>query len=267
MLRSLKDFEGYAISATDGDIGGAVNFLIDDERWTVRYLVAKTGTFFDERQVLISPISFRETNAITRKFHVALTRDKVKHSPGIDADKPVSRQHEQEYSRYYGYSHYWGYAGSWGMGSFPGLLAVGEQADERPYDRKEPAGDQHLRSAAELRRYHVQGTDGAIGHVDDFIVDDESWEVRYLVIDTSNWWFGKKVLVPPQWATGVSWEDGQVDVGLSRETIKSCPEWNPAAMVNREYEVRLYDYYRRSSYWDKAAGAETTRPPASTRAR
>jgi hypothetical protein len=106
-----------------------------------------------------------------------------------------------------------------------------------------------LRSAKELRRYHIDGKDGAIGHVHDFIVDDHSWEVRYLVIDTSNWWSGKKVLVAPNWVNWVSWEDRKVHIDLSRQTIKDSPEWNPTDAINREYETRIYDYYGRPAYW------------------
>jgi len=249
MLRSLKDLAGYQLSAIDGDIGRVTNFLLDDEHWAVRYLVAETGGFLGGRRVLISPISFRQAEWSTRRFHVALTIDKVKNSPNVDVDKPVSRQHEQEYYRHYGYPYYWGYSGVWGMGAHPGPLAMGIWT---PPPVKSPAnpGDVHLRSAAEVRGYHIQGSDGAIGHIEDFIVDDETWEVRYLAIDTSNWWFGKKVLVAPHWASSVSWEERKIYVDLSRQAIKNSPEWNAAAAINREYEARLYDYYGRPVYWD-----------------
>ena len=207
MLRSLKDLEGYTVSATDGDLGSVVNFLFDDERWIVRYLVVETGKFFEGRHVLISPISFRQVDGSTRQFHVALTKDKVKNSPGV----------------------------------------------ETPADPSEkPSKDIHLRSARDIRGYHIQGSDEEIGHIADFIIDDETWEVRYLVIDTSNWWVGKKVLVAPHWASRINWEQSKVHVALSRETIKNSPEWNPAAAVNREYEARLYDYYGRPAYWAAA---------------
>jgi len=97
------------------------------------------------------------------------------------------------------------------------------------------------------------GTDETIGHVEDFIVDDETWQVRYLVIDTSNWWFGKKVLVAPHWAKSISWADRMVHVDMSRDAIKNSPEWNPTAGVNRKYELELYDYYGRPVYWDGPA--------------
>jgi hypothetical protein len=246
MLRSLKDLEGYTASATDGDVGKTVNFLLDDERWTVRYLVVEPGSFLDGVQVLVSPISFREVEWATHRFHLALTMEKVRSSPGIDADKPVSRQHEGDFSRYYGFPYYWRSSGLWGMASYPSALAenvpVGESTEP-----PEEVGDVHLRSARDVRGYEIQGTDEAIGHVEDFIVDDETWQVRYLVVDTSNWWFGRKVLVAPDWATRISWEEGKVFVDMTREAIRTSPEWDPAAAIDRQYETRLHDHYGRPS--------------------
>jgi sporulation protein YlmC with PRC-barrel domain len=106
-----------------------------------------------------------------------------------------------------------------------------------------------LRSVAEVRGYHIEGSDGAIGHVDDFVVDDESWEVRYLVVDTSNWWFGNKVLVAPHWASRISWGERKVYVDVSRQAIKDSPEWNPTATIDRAYEEHLYDHHGRTPYW------------------
>ena len=125
MLRSLKAIEGYAVGADDGDIGKVVNFFLDDERWTIRYLVVETGgpLTWDGRLVLISPISFRQVDWLTRRFHLALTMEWVKNSPSVEMDKPVSRQHETDYTRHYGHMRYWGYPGIWGVGSSPSLLA------------------------------------------------------------------------------------------------------------------------------------------------
>ena len=134
------------------------------------------------------------------------------------------------------------------MVSYPGLLATGG-SNQQAEQSAEPPGDVHLRSARELRGYHIQGSDHSIGHVQDFIVDDETWAVRYLVVDTSNWWLGKKVLVAPHWASRVSWVENKVYVDLTREVIKHSPEWNETEGINREYEVRLYDYYGRPAYW------------------
>lgn len=264
MLRSLKDLERYTVSATDGDVGSVTDVLLDDEGWIARYLVVQTsGSFFlGGPRVLISPISFRELDWSTHRFHLALTRDKVKNAPSVNVDKPVSRQHERDYSGYYGYSHYWGYAGYWGTGLYPGALSFGGPMDRSDEPASLASDDVHLRSAKEVRGYHIQGSDDTIGHVDDFIIDDETWVVRYLVVDTSNWWFGKKVLISPQWASHVSWEKRTVTLDMPRKAIKNSPEWNVADPVNREYEARLYDYHGRPAYWlDSSLAALLSRGP------
>jgi len=252
MLRSLKDLERFTVGATDGDIGSVEDFLLDDEQWTIRYLVVDTVKFLDGREVLISPISFRQADWSTHRFHLALTMANIENCPSTEMDKPVSRQHEEDFNQYYGYPPYWGYSGIWGMGDSPALLAMKKEevAAARTAEKSEKRSyDIHLRSTNEVRGYDIQGTDEAIGHVEDFIMDDETWEVRYLVIDTSNWWFGKKVLVAPQWASRISWEKKVVYVEMSRDSIKNSPVYDPSLVINREYETHLYAYFGRSAYW------------------
>jgi hypothetical protein len=251
MLRSLKNLHGYKVSASDGDLGKVVDFLVDDERWVIRYLVVEAGTLFAGRRVLISPVSFRQVDWSTRRFHLALTMEKIKNSPSIDVDKPVSRQHERDYYRYYGYPYYWGYSGVWGMGYYPGLLADSTWQHPAPQHATGAiaSGDSHLRSVKEVDGYAVQGSDGDVGHVADFVVDDESWAVRYLTIDTSNWWFGTKVLVAPNWAQDVNWLERKVHIDLTRQSIKSSPPWDADAAISREYESSLHAHYSRPVYW------------------
>jgi uncharacterized protein YrrD len=250
MLRSVKAFEGYQVQAIDGDVGTVRDFYFDDEHWAIRYLVVDTGAFFSGRRVLVSPVSFGHADWSTRQFSLALTREMVKNSPPIDLDKPVSRQYEQEYFRYYGWAYYWGFdrGGIWGGEAYPNILGSRAWSDHRHPDKE--GGDPHLRSVREVTGYFIQGTDGEIGHVDDFIVDDESWAVRYLVIDTRNWWLDKKVLVAPHWAERISWAENNVYLNLPRQMIKHSPEWHADAPVNRDYETRLYDYYGRPAYWN-----------------
>jgi hypothetical protein len=256
MLRSLKELERYTVTAVDGDVGSVVNFLIDDERWAVRHLVVETSGFFNGRRVLISPISFRDVDWATQTFHLALTKDKIKNGPSVDTDRPVSRQHEREYYQYYGYPYYWGYmgVGAWGIGSYPAVLGSGPTTSARPEAADKDSGDVHLRSAKEVRGYHIQGSDDAIGFVEDFIIDDKTWEARYLVVDTSHWWWGRRVLVAPRWASRVSWTQRKVFVNLSREAIRSSPSWEPDSVIRREYEARLHDYYGLRGYWGEDTG-------------
>jgi len=253
MLRSLKNLETYGVSATDGAIGSVANFLFDDKSWVVRYLVVETGSFFDRRRVLISPISFLEVDWAARRFLVSLSVDKVKNSPSVDVDKPVSRQHEQDYYRYYGYPFYWGYAGLWGEGIYPGSLATVEATKLDPTPSR--WADVHLRSVNELVEYEVHGSDAAVGRVEDFIVDDESYAIRYLVVNISQSWLPKSVLVSPDWATSVSWEDSKISVDISRQAILDSPIWDAHAPIYREYETQLHDHYGRPVYWARSDGA------------
>lgn len=252
MLRNVKDLEDYSVSGLDGDIGEVSDFYFDDARWTIRYLVVDTAGFWETaRKVLISPISFQQADWATRRFHLALTREKIRNGPSVELDKPVSRQYERDYYQYYDWPSYWGYGGIWGPGEFPAALAGGRW-HEQPH---EPSGDPHLRSAREVTGYHIKGIDAEIGHVKDFIVDDQSWTIRYLVVDTSNWWLGKSVLLPPRWVERISWAENLVHVNLPREVIKKSPEWKPEEPIDREYEVRLYQHYGWPAYWlDKPNG-------------
>jgi sporulation protein YlmC with PRC-barrel domain len=244
MLRSLNSLERYKVTATDGDVGAVSDFLLDDHAnapdaspgrattWAVRYLIVQTGGFFHRRRVLVSPISIHEVDAATRRFHLSLTVEKIRNSPNFDADKPVSRAHEREHSQYYQYPYYWGYSGLWGMGAVPGVLATaGDEEDPLGDDRPtEPGADAafetaetHLRSARELLGYHVQTEEGVAGQVEDFLVDDETYEVRNLVVNTGHASVategGQRVLLAPAAVTRVSWEERNLYVSASRQAV------------------------------------------------
>ena len=249
MKYSIKHLKGYAIGTTDDDIGEVDDFYFDDESWTVRYLVAETGGWFSNRKVLISLFALGKVDLARERLNVALTKKQVEESPSIDTDKPVSRQHEASYSDYYRYPYYWGGPYLWGPITAPRLAGAAQKRNEEARADREEANDLHLRSANKVSDYHIEATDGDIGHVEDFIVDGETWEIRYMVVDTTNWWAGKKVLVAPQWIGRVSWSDSKVYIDLPRETIKNGPEYHPDAL-NRKYEETLYDYYKRPKYWD-----------------
>jgi hypothetical protein len=268
MLRSLESIERYRVTATDGDIGSVVDFLLDDDLWTVRYLVVDTGAFVGGKRVLISPISFREVDWPSRRVHLALTRDKVLASPSVDLDQPVSRQHELDYCGYYGYGLYWAYPGIWGAGGTPGTLATStSHAVRTPHDERARA-DVHLRSINEVDGYHVEGTNGSAGHVAGFIVDDATWEVRYLVIDTRTWWFGKKVLVPPKSAVRVTWATRTFELKMSREEIMNSPAWDERGAILPSFEQRLDRHYGSSAQARDVVRASTPTPatPPSHRA-
>jgi uncharacterized protein YrrD len=253
MLRNVSQLNGFAIRARDGEIGKLEHFYFDDETWAVRYLVVNAGDWLGGRLVLVSPIALRQAEWESKRLDVALTKEQIENSPSIDTHKPVSRQHEAVYMGYYGYPYYWGGPQLWGLASYPAGLTGHWEAVTPAETLQARAGkesvDSHLRSTNEVTGYYLEAEDGEIGHVKDFIVDDETWAIRYLEVDTQNWWPGKHVLISPQWINQVSWTDSKVYVDLKRETIQNGPMWSDSVPVTREYEHRLYDYYARSPYW------------------
>jgi hypothetical protein len=238
VLRSIKELGGYAIRAMDDDVGKVREFYFDDQSWTVRYLVADTGNWLVGRRVLISPVSLGYPDWEDQAFPVALTKEQVESSPHISADRPVSRQIQAELHTYYGWPPYWRADAYLAIAAAQAEAAASEERDDDP----------HLRSTSAVIGYHAQAVGGEIGHVADFIVEDETWAIRYMVVDTRNWLPGKSVLVVPQWTKEVIWAQRKVDLDLSKEAIEKCPEFDPSVPVNREYEVRVYDYYGRPHY-------------------
>ncbi len=247
MLRSAKEIDGYVLKAQDGEIGRCKDFLFDDEFWTVRYMVADTGKWLPGRIVLISPISLDEPDWATKLFPVRLKKNQIEGAPALDEAKPVSRQHEVEYHMYYGWPYYWGGVGTWGAAAYPRPLYDEKIQEDKPTEAIPE--DKHLRSVDEVTGYHIQATDDEIGHVENFIIDDETWIIRYMVVDTRNWLPGKKVLVSPDWIESIDWAANKVNIDLTRQQVKDSPEYDPTALVNQEYEIKLYDFYGRPKYW------------------
>jgi hypothetical protein len=245
MLRKLKEIIGYKLSASDGDIGKTKDMLFDDQSWKIRYLVADTGGWLTGRKVVLPRVLLGEPEWATRKFPVHLSRSQVENSPTINEREPVSRQYESSLHQYLRIEPYW-------LSTAGGAFAMAERAADATTREETPGdtdGDPHLRSCTEVKGYHVQAADGEIGHIEDFVVDDDDWVVRYLVVDPHNILPGRKVLVAVPWFDKIDWAASTVHVDLTREQVKNSPEFEPTAPVNRRVEERLYDYYGRPSYW------------------
>lgn len=247
MLRSAKSIFGHRIQATDGELGTVYGFLFDDQNWCIRYLVVKTGGWLNGRRVLVSPIAFGHPHSDTGSFTVSLTMDQVRNSPDIDADKPVSQQHREALHYHYGWMPYWT-APTLIFEPVPQMLT--EPPFEVPPEAKEE-GDSHLRSSREVIGYLVRSGTSAIGRVEDFILDDEYWYYRYLVIDLDRSLGSRKILIPPDWITAIDWADAAATIDVTPDRIVQSPAYDPKDPVNREYEARFYDYYGRPKYWEK----------------
>ncbi|MGH8261052.1 MAG: PRC-barrel domain-containing protein [Steroidobacteraceae bacterium] len=273
MLHSLNALRKFHVHAADGDIGEVEDGYFDDERWVVRYLVVNTGSWLSGREVLISPYSVVRVDDADSAIVTQLTRKQVQGSPSIDTAKPISRQQEESYLSYFGYPVYWPYTSLWAWGSMPVMIppdprlhgapppppdprtgsatdaSAGANASARTGAASGSSGAVHLRSAREVRGYHIQGADDSVGHVEDFLFEEGTWAIRYLAVDTRNWLPGKHVLVPPQWITEVSWPERLVTVQLRRDEIEGSPRYDPKHLPTRGEETSFYKHYQRPGYW------------------
>lgn len=239
MLHTIRGLSGFAMGATDGEIGEVMDVYFDDERWTVRYIVVATGRWLHGRKVLISPMSVREISWDDSVLELSISQQQVRDSPGIDTDKPVSRQHEIAFYNDYGYPNYWEGSNPWGLGTYSpwvgaspdATLSSPRSADDvdrrRRLDCEYPTGDCRLRSSKQVIGHEVMATDGPVGTIEDFVFDDSNWAIRYAVVVTRKWLYGRHVLLPPESILGVSWSEHEVYVNGTREAVETGPEYDP----------------------------------------
>jgi hypothetical protein len=224
LLRSIKELYRDKLGASDGEIGHVNDFYFDDQSWAVRYVVVDTGAWLPGRQVLLSPHAFGSSlHEAGKLLLVNLTRKQIEGSPSIDQHKPVSRQFEEEYYRYYGWPYYWQGDGVWGMSGFPILDLPPKLAPAAPPDASRPQSsrpDAHLRSTRAVSGYHVKSSDGTGGHVCDFMMDTRSWTIDQLIVKTGHRFSGKEVQVPVGRVERVSYEESTVFVSLTMEEVK-----------------------------------------------
>jgi uncharacterized protein YrrD len=226
MLHLASTLESYALNALDGQMGKVNHFYFDDESGAIRYAVVDTGkkldptdNWFTGRQILLPPTKIDAIFANRQLLTTTLTRKEIEESPTTMSDRPVSKQSDE------GGYNVLGWPVSW--------YAPDEETRPR---------DPHLRSTREVAGYHVQALDGEIGHVEDFVIDDATWTIRYWVIATRNWWPGKKVLIAPQWVQEIYWDEAKVVVSRSRSQIQAAPEFTDILELTPEYETALAEH-------------------------
>jgi uncharacterized protein YrrD len=226
MHRNVNSLIGNRMEATDGEIGKVEEFYFDDKAWIIVYLVVKTGNWLSGRKVLISPDALIKRTHQSCAFPLNLTKEQVKNSPDIDTDLPVSRQQEMALHQYYPWQSYWGTGfyegGLWGIVTPP---VVG------PLPVRAADGEPHLRSTHAISGYHIETTDGELGHLRDFIVDDETWHIEYLVIEMHSWLTGKKVLIARKHIKEIQWATSKVLVDVTRDALEYSPPYEESALI------------------------------------
>ena len=240
MLVLESALNGFSVDASDGPIGTLAEVLFDDRSWTLRWLVVDTGRFLPGRKVLLHPSSIASVSDADGRLDARLTRTEIKAGPDLWIDQPVSRQMENKLYSFYGWEPQWGGLYDMrGASEFGGPLAPAASGDTAPPD----AADPHLRSARAVLGYHVQATDGAIGHVEDLVVDTTDWTIRYLIAATRNWWMGRHVLLSPHAVREVSWTRHEMDVDLCRDAVKASPVWAPGGAPDHALAERVDGHY------------------------
>jgi sporulation protein YlmC with PRC-barrel domain len=261
MLLDVKELNRLTVAAEDGVIGHVKDLYFDDERWVIRYLVVATGGWLNGRDVLISPMSVTGIQWPDETVKIRLTRKQVMDSPNIDTEKRLSRQHELDLYNHYGYANYWEGTNLWGLAAYPipwvgaspdAMLIPGQVPDEviargreELLDVEHDTADAHVRSSGQLLGYHIMASDGPIGSVENFLFDDQTWAIRYMVVGTREWLPRKYVLIAPAWIDEVSWTEREVVVGVTRKAVRTSPEYDGSGHVSRVLEADLYRYHER----------------------
>jgi len=209
MLHDLETLTGFSVIATDGALGSIRNFLFDDQSWKIRCLVVDAGSWLARRAVVLAITAVEQPDWVKRIFRVHLTKEQLRHSPDVDTEKPVSRQQEIAMQEYFGLPIYWAESDFGAMSSLP-------PGRKYPVDTQE---DSHLRSASGLAGYEVWGTDGEIGRVEGFVMDDASWHLGYLDVKMGDWLHSRSVLIPTRWVDSVSWADRRVKLYHTQERL------------------------------------------------
>jgi sporulation protein YlmC with PRC-barrel domain len=235
MTRTMKGILGSDVVGSDGELGRVTDVYFDDHSWTVRYLVVQPSNVDRLTPFLLSPIAVAGVPD-EGPIKAEITREQAAQAPDSDEERPVSRRMEQASMDYYGWGYYWEGPELWGRWATPlGLATPGPGA--RPHGlfsepvppeaaeelEEEPST---LRSVSEVGGYHVQATDDEIGHIEDMLLDEETWRIHCLVVDTRNWWFGKKVTVPADRFGRIEWAEQKIHVDATREQVKESSEYD-----------------------------------------
>lgn len=251
MIRSLRALENYRFRASDGEeIGDVTDSYLDSFSWQVRYLAVGTGNWLNNRRVLLSPASIQSIDDGEREIQLNLSKEQLEQSPEIPREGTLTRAQEEALHQYFEWPFYWDvmHDDALGVGSLA-RVPLAELAAEMAEEQGGLPAEPPLQNTHQIFGYSILARDGDVGSVEDFLLEDEDWNILYIVVDTGGWLSGRNVLISPTWVEQVDRADGQFIVDLKRETIENSPEYDPEVPLNRDYENRLYEYYGRDKYW------------------
>ncbi|MEZ6046428.1 MAG: PRC-barrel domain-containing protein [Planctomycetaceae bacterium] len=240
MLISCNILPGYQLKAIDGDFGTVTDLLFDDKHKIVRYFVIDCGNWLQKKEVLLSPVAFEAPDHDSFSISTILSRKAIEDSPCIETRPPVSKQAQNTLADYYDWPMFWSTIPHEHLQYSEGTEFIRNSHEDQ------------LRSLNEIKGYSIQCDEGELGHIEELIVDTDSWTLRYVTIDTGRWLPGKKVIIGIDWLTRISWEEQKAYLDLSKTQVRNAPLYDPRTPVNREFEKEIYDYYGRPTYWKEA---------------
>jgi len=244
-FRRVREIIKLTVYGRDGQVGTVQELYFDDQNWAVRYLVVRTGGWLLGRDVLIAPIAIERIDDTDVSMRINLTKEQIEQAPSIESTKAISRQFEEAYYKHFRWAPYWQPDTTlWGSPA-PYLDPSAMNLDD-PLLSESPE-QSHLRSSTDVTGYRIHAEDGEIGHLEDLVVDDEDWIVRYVEVDTRNWLPGKKVLVQSGRIQQIDWENQSVTMSLTRHAIESAPPYDPSMLITPDYEVQLFKHYGKAA--------------------
>lgn len=240
MNYSLGRAVNYVIRAEDGELGRVDQFYFDDLTWIIRYMTIKMERSLPGRVVLIPLAGLGTPDYEKQIIPLKLTIAQVLGSPSIEIGEPISREHEIELQKHYSWPGYWGesYYMPPGYGT-PSITATYTESPPETPGEKIRKMDPHLRSTQTVKDFHIQSSDGKIGTIEDYLIDDVTWDIRYLVVNTRIWLPDRFILISPQWISEAKWSDRKIIVDLTRDAIKQSPMYDPEKPVSLDYEGKL----------------------------
>ena len=242
MLLHYNWLSSYTVIGNDGEIGKVEDVYFDEEMWTVRYIVVKTGATFLSEKLFVSPVSIDKFDHTNELIRIGITKDEAQKAPD-PGDEPVSRKYEKDFSLYYRINPYWIGSGAWGSANTAREMA---QQEVQILESDLEEDESHVHQAKHVTRYELAVTDGSFGKIDDLLIDESSFKIKYFVADMRKWLpGGKKVLISPQWIEEIEWAAARIRINVTRDQLESAPEYRTELDLTDERESELWLHFRK----------------------
>lgn len=254
MLHYASNIENYNLQATDGELGKVKNWYLDDLNWIIRYAAVDTRKWLPGRKVLISPSAIQTIDADNEEVRVRHDKDTVRDSPPLDETESINNDHEISLNEYYGWAPYWHGTDLWGQTSQPMLEEFRGGQTELTTDKIEEISREReytLRETDDIKNnFTVFARKEQLGVVDDLLIDEENWKVRYLVIRVENEGEETHHLLSPDWISAADWQNSTLTFDISAEDIRKGPDYRNKPEISRQEEKEMYEHYYRAPYWE-----------------